>query len=63
MSRVGPDLTHVADRPLIGGILPNAGGHLAGWVVDPQRIKPGSGCRRTRSGRMTCASLLDYSRA
>ena len=41
LSRVGPDLTHVAGRPLIGGVLPNARGHLAGWVVDPQRIKPG----------------------
>jgi cytochrome c oxidase subunit II len=40
-SRVGPDLTHVGSRPLIGGILPNARGHLAGWIVDPQRIKPG----------------------
>ena len=41
LSRVGPDLTHVAGRPLIGGILPNTRGHLGGWVVDPQRIKPG----------------------
>jgi cytochrome c oxidase subunit 2 len=40
-SRVGPDLTHVGGRVLIGGILPNARGHLAGWVIDPQRIKPG----------------------
>jgi cytochrome c oxidase subunit 2 len=40
-AKVGPDLTHVGSRPLIGGILPNARGHLAGWIVDPQRIKPG----------------------
>jgi cytochrome c oxidase subunit 2 len=39
--RVGPDLTHVGSRSMIAGILPNARGHLAGWVVDPQRIKPG----------------------
>jgi cytochrome c oxidase subunit 2 len=38
---VGPDLTHIASRPLIGGVLPNTRGNLAGWVVDPQRIKPG----------------------
>jgi cytochrome c oxidase subunit 2 len=40
-SRFGPDLTHVGGRMLIGGVLPNVRGHLAGWVVDPQRIKPG----------------------
>ena len=40
--RVGPDLTHVASRPRIAaGTLPNTRGHLAGWVVDPQSIKPG----------------------
>jgi cytochrome c oxidase subunit 2 len=41
MSRVGPDLTHLASRPYVGELLPNTRGHLAGWVVDPQRIKPG----------------------
>lgn len=41
-SRVGPDLTHLASRrTLAAGTLPNTRGHLAGWVVDPQRIKPG----------------------
>lgn len=41
-SRIGPDLTHLATRRRIGaGVLPNARGHLAGWVLDPQRIKPG----------------------
>jgi cytochrome c oxidase subunit 2 len=41
LGRVGPDLTHVGGRSLIAGVLPDARGHLAGWVVDPQRIKPG----------------------
>ncbi|HJR35130.1 MAG TPA: cytochrome c oxidase subunit II [Gemmatimonadales bacterium] len=41
-SRVGPDLTHLAARRTIGaGTLPNTRGHLAGWIVDPQQIKPG----------------------
>jgi cytochrome c oxidase subunit 2 len=41
-SRVGPDLTHLASRRTIGaGTLPNSRGNLAGWIVDPQRIKPG----------------------
>ena len=41
-SRVGPDLTHLAGRlTLAAGTLPNTRGNLAGWIVDPQRIKPG----------------------
>jgi cytochrome c oxidase subunit 2 len=41
-SREGPDLTHVASRlTLAAGAIPNTRGHLAGWIVDPQRIKPG----------------------
>ncbi|PWC36095.1 cytochrome c oxidase subunit II [Azospirillum sp. TSO35-2] len=42
-SRVGPDLTHVASRPsLAAGTLPYSKGNLAGWIADPQRIKPGN---------------------
>ncbi len=40
-SRVGPDLTHVASRAMIDGVLPHSRGNMAGWVVDPQRVKPG----------------------
>lgn len=41
-SRVGPDLTHLASRQTIAaGTLPNTRGNLAGWIVDPQGIKPG----------------------
>jgi cytochrome c oxidase subunit 2 len=41
-SRVGPNLTHLASRRTIAaGALPNSRGHLAGWIVDPQQIKPG----------------------
>jgi cytochrome c oxidase subunit II len=42
-SRVGPELTHVASRMTIAaGTLPNTRGHLAGWVLDSQSIKPGN---------------------
>ena len=41
--RTGPDLTHLASRlTLAAGELPNTHGHLAGWVVQPQALKPGS---------------------
>jgi cytochrome c oxidase subunit 2 len=40
--QVAPDLTHLASRRTIAaGTLPNTRGHRAGWIVDPQGIKPG----------------------
>ncbi|HZQ25687.1 MAG TPA: cytochrome c oxidase subunit II [Terriglobales bacterium] len=42
-SRIGPDLTHLASRQMIAAeTLPNTRGALAGWIIDPQRIKPGN---------------------
>jgi cytochrome c oxidase subunit 2 len=42
-ARYGPDLTHFASRQtLAAGMLPNTVGHLAGWILDPQSIKPGA---------------------
>jgi cytochrome c oxidase subunit 2 len=39
----GPDLTHIASRrTLAAGTLPNTRGHLAGWIANPQGIKPGN---------------------
>jgi cytochrome c oxidase subunit 2 len=42
-SRVGPDLTHLASRhEIAAGSLPNVPGALAGWILDPQTLKPGN---------------------
>ncbi len=42
-SRFGPDLTHLASRErLAAGILENNRGNLAGWILNPQTIKPGN---------------------
>jgi cytochrome c oxidase subunit 2 len=42
-SRIGPDLTHLASRMTIAsGTLPNTRGNLAGWILNPQIIKPGT---------------------
>jgi cytochrome c oxidase subunit 2 len=42
-ARLGPDLTHVGSRMHIGaGTLRNHRGTLAGWILDPQAIKPGA---------------------
>ena len=42
-SNAGPNLTGIGSRrTLAAGTLPNTRGNLAGWIVDPQRIKPGN---------------------
>jgi cytochrome c oxidase subunit II len=42
LGRIGPPLTHIASSyTLAAGTLKNTRGNLAGWIVDPQRIKPG----------------------
>ena len=42
-ARAGPDLTHVGSRlSLAAGTLPNTQGHLAGWIANPQSLKPGN---------------------
>jgi cytochrome c oxidase subunit II len=41
--QVAPDLTHFGSRyTLAAGTLPNTKGNLAGWILDPQNIKPGN---------------------
>jgi len=40
---VGPDLSHLMSRrTLAAGVLPNTPGNLAGWIADPQALKPGA---------------------
>jgi cytochrome c oxidase subunit 2 len=60
-SRVGPDLTHLASRrTLAAGTLPNTRGHLAGWVLDPQRIKPGAKMPPNQLASDELHALLSY---
>lgn len=41
--KLGPELTHLASRRTIAsGMFPNNRGHLAGWIADPQSLKPGA---------------------
>jgi cytochrome c oxidase subunit II len=40
---LGPDLTHIMSRRMIGAAsLPNNIGNLAAWIADPQHVKPGN---------------------
>jgi cytochrome c oxidase subunit 2 len=58
---VGPDLTHFASRKMIAsGTLPNTRNHLAEWVLDPQKIKPGVKMPANPLSSAELNSLLDY---
>lgn len=58
---VGPDLTHVGSRGKIAAAtVPNTTGHLAGWVVDAQQIKPGSQMPPNRLDADDLQALITY---
>jgi cytochrome c oxidase subunit 2 len=60
-ARKAPDLTHVASRAtLAAGTVPNSTGYLAGWMIDPQAIKPGALMPATRMGADELQALLAY---
>jgi cytochrome c oxidase subunit 2 len=60
-SRIGPDLTHLASRRTIAaGTLPNTRGNLAGWILDPQRTKPGTRMPPTQLEPADLHALLAY---
>jgi cytochrome c oxidase subunit 2 len=60
-AHLGPDLTHVASRAkLAAGSIPNATGHLAGWIVDPQKIKPGANMPPNPLNPEDLRALLEY---
>jgi cytochrome c oxidase subunit II len=60
-SHVGPDLTHLATRStLAAGTIPNTRGHLAGWVLDPQKIKPGAKMPPNQLASDELQALLSY---
>jgi len=60
-ARTGPDLTHLASRAMLAaGTLPNTPGHLAGWIVDPQSVKPGTRMPANSLGADDLQALLAY---
>lgn len=60
-ARLGPDLTHIASRTRIAAnSLPNTPGHLAGWIVDPQKIKPGVIMPQNNLAPEDLRALLEY---
>jgi cytochrome c oxidase subunit II len=61
--QVAPDLTHLATRRTLGaGTVPNTPEHLAGWIRDPQRVKPGNQMPPTPLSHEDLQSLVAYLR-
>jgi cytochrome c oxidase subunit 2 len=61
--KIGPDLTHLASRQAIGaGVVPNTPGYLAGWILDPQHLKPGNKMPATALSGPELQDLLAYLR-
>jgi cytochrome c oxidase subunit 2 len=59
--RLGPGLTHIASRATIAaGSLPNTMGHLGGWIVDPQGIKPGTNMPQNALSANDLQAVLEY---
>jgi cytochrome c oxidase subunit 2 len=59
--KIGPDLTHLASRRSIAaGLLPNSRGYLAGWILDPQHLKPGNKMPGTDLSGAELQALLAY---
>jgi cytochrome c oxidase subunit II len=58
---LGPDLTHLASRQtLAAGIIENNPGNLAGWILDPQQIKPGNAMPAVELTGEELQALLEY---
>jgi cytochrome c oxidase subunit 2 len=60
-AQAGPDLTHFGSRKTIAaGTLPNNKGNLAGWIADPQNIKPGNHMATVPIQPAEMQPLIDY---
>ena len=61
LATIGPELTHLASRGTIaGGTLENSRGNLAGWILNPQDLKPGATMPPTVLEAGDLHALLDY---
>jgi cytochrome c oxidase subunit 2 len=60
-AQIGPDLTHFGSRKTIAaGTLSNTKGNLAGWIADPQTIKPGTHMATVPIQPAEMQPLIDY---
>jgi cytochrome c oxidase subunit II len=60
-ARIGPDLTHLASRhTLASGTIDFTRGNLAAWIVNPDRIKPGTTMPPVPLDGATLGALVAY---
>jgi len=58
---LGPDLTHIGSRDMLAaGAMPNTRGYLAGWIANPQNIKPGVRMPPNELSSDDLNALVDY---
>ena len=58
---LGPDLTHFGSRTMLAsGAFPNTRGYLAGWIANPQNIKPGVRMPPNQLSSNDLNALVDY---
>ena len=61
VARPGPDLTHVASRRwLAAGTVPMNRAGLAGWIADPQSLKPGAEMPATGLSPADALAVVTY---
>jgi cytochrome c oxidase subunit II len=60
-TNIGPDLTHLGNRRTLGAaVVPNDFANLAGWIADPQSIKPGNLMPASYIPSEDLRALVDY---
>jgi cytochrome c oxidase subunit 2 len=60
-ARTAPDLTHFASRSTIAAATaPNTRGYLAGWIANPQHLKPGNRMPATGLDAADLQAVLAY---
>jgi cytochrome c oxidase subunit II len=61
---VGPDLTHLASRTTLAGlVLPNTPSDLRRWIAQPQQVKPGNRMPDLPLAHAQLAALVAYLRS
>jgi cytochrome c oxidase subunit 2 len=59
-SRVGPDLTNMAQRQQIAGVVPYSTAAMHDWLIDPAALKPGTTMPRLNLSDEDIAALVAY---
>jgi cytochrome c oxidase subunit 2 len=59
-ARAGPDLTNMAQRQQIAGVVPYSTANMHDWMIDPAALKPGTTMPRLNLSEEDIAALVAY---